>query len=357
MNSMTSVRRALMELTMFGEYGVSDRVGVCEFIENLDDSQLNDLAKNIIMSENQNSCKEYLETKYYEDLNYKNSSASIISESSFSNRRDQILLNEADNKGDSDSLVRLLKTSGWLAVAGYIIKNYSENPAEIARQMTILRQADLAAYEQIVSHIRLVTRGKINLPSRKHTDAALTNLHNAQQKMSNQYKERKPINNDLKNAVNRAKDDVLRAKKLDLQKGIKDSSQAKKYSGKVILSIMGLTGLAILLSQIYHRYLSDAAKHCRGKSGKDRTICINTFKINACDAAIHKAREALTGCKDRVNPEKCVHSIQTQIWNWEKKKREYQKHMILAKREIVSATHPPVTPVENHRSTDGGGVF
>jgi len=357
---ISPVKIALMELVMFGEYKVSDKIGVCEFIERMSDDQLENIAETLIVLDSESDQKSLLENNYNEELKKKNSSV-FMSESIFAKNRDQLILQEADDSGTPDAM-KILKVGGVSALGLYIIKHQAEDPAEVSRMMTNLRQTNLRAYETVAAYVRHVTNGKIDLPSMKKTNVALTNLHNAQQAMSNRYKARKPITPALKNAIDKAKDEVKTAKSLDLKGGAAGLKRAGKYSGLVILAMMGLTGLAIMLVHIYQQYLSDAAVHCKNKKGKENKICILTYKIEACEVAIRKCREALGGCKDKANPEKCIHSVQTQIWNWEKRKRKYQQKIaIMVKEEVTPPQHPSKNPLEDQPSKDGnmtgGGVF
>ena len=356
---LSPVKIALMELVMFGEYGVSDKVGICEFIERMDSIQLESLAKTLMLLDTESDQKFLLESVYNEELQQKNSNV-YMTESIFSKSRDQIILQEAEEI--PANVAEILKRGGYTALALYLIREQARNPAEVARMMTTLRQTKLAVYEKVAAVMREMTRGKINYPTMKHTDAALTDLHNAQQTMANQYRAQKPITPSLKNAVEKAKEKVKAARSLDLTRGEDATKKSLKYSGLAILTMMGLTGLAILLVHIYQKYLSDAAIHCKNKRGVENKVCMLTFKIEACEVALKKCREALVGCKDKPNPEKCIHSIQTQVWNWEKRKRKYQaKISSLAKNAITPPAHPSTNPPEDRPSRDGnlegGSVF
>ena len=280
MNSMTSVRHALMELTMFGEYGVSDRVGICEFIEKLDNSQLEELTENIIMLEKQNGCKTYLESKYQESLTQQKINVSYMSESSFSNHRNQILLQETDDSsGNTTQLRYLLKTGGVMAAAAYIVKLMAENPADAGKQLTNLRIISHERYNDIVAAIHRITKGRIDLPQTHKTVGALQDLHSkyksAIDPLSGKFTGYTPQH---KIDIDQAKETVRQASKEDRgQLGSKISAMLRR-NGKILAGAAGVTGLAIILNHIYQRYLSTAAKNCRGKSGRSAIVCINTYK-------------------------------------------------------------------------------
>ena len=92
---LSPVKIALMELVMFGEYGVSDKVGICEFIERMDSIQLESLAKTLMLLDTESDQKFLLESVYNEELQQKNSNV-YMTESIFSKSRDQIILQEAE---------------------------------------------------------------------------------------------------------------------------------------------------------------------------------------------------------------------------------------------------------------------
>jgi len=358
---MSPVKMALMELTMLGEYGVSDRVGICEFIERMDENQIEDLAKDVIMLEDNVGCKTLLESKYNEELQKQNTRV-CMTESLFSSRRDNIILQEAE--GDHIDLQGAIKTGGAMGGTMWVIKMSAENPPEAHAQMTNLRVISSKMYETIADKVATLTHGKIIFPTMKRTTRALDKLSTALKKAGSEYK-------DLKgNTLVSTQDEIIMAKQRLKDARLKDITGLKKrygnairHNGAIILAMMGLTGLAILANHIYQKYLSDAAKHCRGKQGVAKDICVSTFKIEACEAAIQKCREALGSCKDKPNPEKCTHSIQTQIWNWERRKRKYQQRIAArAKQTVAKPPHhstlgPEDQPSKKSKKSGGVSVF
>ena len=338
---MSPVKKTLMELVMLGEYGVSDKVGICEFIERMDDNQIDDLTKDIIMLENYiGNCKIFLEFKYNEELQKKNSSV-FMTESLFSNRRDSIILQEADGDSQKIDLKGAIEMTGVTGGAMWYMKTGVTNPPEANRQMVNLRRSSLDMYHAVAGAIFNLSGRRIILPQLSRTDAQLRNLHNVHQAASEKMKAGIPYDKSMDDAAKRAELKVKAARRIDLKKSIKGIEHAGHVAGLAVLSLMGTTALALLATHIYQKYLSDAAKNCRGKSGTAKELCINTFKISACDAAIQKCREALPGCKDKNNPEKCTHSIQTQIWNFERRKKLYQQKMVsVTKRSLTPPRHP-----------------
>jgi hypothetical protein len=339
MNEMSLVKKTLMELVMLDQYDVSDKVGVCEFIERMDDKQIEELANDIILLEDDCGCKTLLESKYNAELQKKNSSV-FMAESLFSNHRNNILLQESDSDVPKYDIGAAIKTGGVMGGAMWYMKTVVTNPPEASRQLANLKRHSLDLYHSVARAIHNLSGGHITLPELSRTDKALTDLHDIHFKASEQMKAGKPLTDQMRRAAKRAELRVKKARSVDLSAGMRGVKKAGNIAALSVLALMGTTALALFTVRVYQKYLSDAAKNCRGKSGAAKELCINTFKIHACDAAIQKCKEALIGCSNKNNPEKCMHSIKTQIWNWERRKKTYQQ-------KIISITKHAVTPPRN----------
>ena len=81
----------------------------------------------------------------------------------------------------------------------------------------------------------------------------------------------------------------------------------------------GLTGaalgaLALYASvKLYKRFMSKAAKSCKGQSGAAKTLCIKKFQHDAIGAQIKDLESAMNACAKAKNPEKCKIPIQKKI--------------------------------------------
>lgn len=89
---------------------------------------------------------------------------------------------------------------------------------------------------------------------------------------------------------------------------------------RVVLGPLALSSLLIYGSyKTYKRYFSKAAKACAGKSGKERSMCIKTFQVQALKAQISDLSKAKVACNKSKNPEKCANAINNKIAKLQKK--------------------------------------
>jgi len=76
----------------------------------------------------------------------------------------------------------------------------------------------------------------------------------------------------------------------------------------------------ILSIVIYRRMMSKAARACKGKSYKEKSACMNQYKIKGCEAAIAKLESSKSICN---GDDICIHKIQRKIEKWEIRKARY----------------------------------
>lgn len=69
----------------------------------------------------------------------------------------------------------------------------------------------------------------------------------------------------------------------------------------------------------YKRFLSQAAKACKGMSGLDKTNCMSKFKKKAQAAKVQSLQSGLSKCSKDKNPAKCKAKVQKAL-NKEKAK-------------------------------------
>jgi hypothetical protein len=91
-------------------------------------------------------------------------------------------------------------------------------------------------------------------------------------------------------------------------------------SGKAVIG--GAVLAALLLygaAKTYKRFFSQAAKACKGKSGREKTICMNNYRIKALRAQLADIKRARTSCSKSKDPGKCGKITGAQIKKIENK--------------------------------------
>ena len=69
----------------------------------------------------------------------------------------------------------------------------------------------------------------------------------------------------------------------------------------------------------YKKQWSKAAKSCKGKVGKDKTLCITKYKLKASEMEMSAAKKVMSQCSKTKNPNKCKQKIQSEIKRIQKK--------------------------------------
>jgi len=98
---------------------------------------------------------------------------------------------------------------------------------------------------------------------------------------------------------------------------------ATKRRVQVKVAVYGTVALAALAIFIYRRYLSQAAKSCKGKSGSERTECIDNYKVQGARAAIQQLESKRSKCTSQKNPEKCNMRINKEVTKWKARMKKY----------------------------------
>jgi len=90
-----------------------------------------------------------------------------------------------------------------------------------------------------------------------------------------------------------------------------------------------------LLSAIYKRYLSKAAKACRGKKSFERRLCVVSYKLMGRKSQILKVKQSIGSCSQEKNPDRCVEKMNNQVkkYNGDMTKLSNQFKSIKAKGE------------------------
>jgi len=338
-------KRAIMDLVMFDHYDVSDKVGVTEWIESLSDSEIFTLSESLIG--NDNNGKVILENLYNENLKSK-SSVNVIQETKWQDQRNSILMEAEERTTPPIDVVKFLKTGSVIAVSLFLAKVWITDPELFHTYMNNLKEFRANAYQTIAHRVNLLVQknpqakekgllypsavpvqaGFKELKDERARlqilkDTPITNFVKAEEKHQQILAAQKRIQ-DIEQAISGKTKEVKSGIRQTLKSTAKDVGRAFKVPALVIA---GTTAASIALYQIYKRFLSTAAKACKGKTGKDKEACMLTHHINACDVVIEKAKKFLEDCPNSKNPDKCAHTTQSTIWNWERKKQQAQQKL------------------------------
>jgi hypothetical protein len=80
------------------------------------------------------------------------------------------------------------------------------------------------------------------------------------------------------------------------------------------LAATALAGVAAYgATKIYKRFFSQAAKACAGKSGAQKTACMQQYKVKASQAKVQSLMRSKATCKKAKNPQKCMAAIDAEI--------------------------------------------
>ena len=96
-----------------------------------------------------------------------------------------------------------------------------------------------------------------------------------------------------------------------------------------ITAAAALTGTLLAkraMEFVKRRYLDAAAKMCKGKSGKERTQCIEKIQNKKIDDTIAALKKAKAQCGKTKNPEKCAKKIDKDIAYQQKVKAQKLWH-------------------------------
>jgi len=90
--------------------------------------------------------------------------------------------------------------------------------------------------------------------------------------------------------------------------------------GAVAMSALAVAALLTYAGvKAYKRFLSQAAKACKGKSGAEKTACMKAYKAKGIKAQIATIKSGMSKCAKTKNPEKCKKALATKIAGLQKK--------------------------------------
>lgn len=322
-NDILVQRRTLIDLVMTEHYQVENPIAVATMLESMSSQHIRKVFDCLTKN------NDILSTKVLNELlvqkNNSNNSAIIVNESVWKDQRNTVLLKEDDNKSHitDDEIIRVIKY-GTIAslVPIYFTK---DGPARIANGLKLATDVPAQKYNAIrlslIKLKKLKLHDKIQKASGAEKQKLIKQAHSvilpnitANTKLTNRWLIKKDVPAAAKLA---AKQKLI----TNIMGGV---GSVLKTSGKVVLAVAGITALYLLIHKLFNKMNIAAAKACKG-AGSERKKCILTYKINACTEIIKKLEEALPGCKDKANPQKCTLSIQKEIWFWSKRKGQYQE--------------------------------
>ena len=311
-----ATRRGLMDCIILDDFGVSDKMGVAEMVENMPDELFSNLYESFLKIDPIET-KQSLDSMYSDYLIETNSSGVVIGKQNvWEDKRNNVLISEADNeKSDqdkfNDALVKVAMTASAPVLIKFIVDEYRKPGGKdlVEDGVKHLKRKVPAAYARIqkapIIRQILPRAGAVKVKSDKAIDT-----------------------------ISKAADKV----DATLAKIKRGTTSRNAMIGLAVLG--GVTAVATAMQYTYQRYMSKAAKSCGGKSGRERTSCILKFKINAASQAVKAAEVMLDGCEDKSDPQKCKYSIQKKIWYWNKRKQKYQDKLAkLAQSKSQFRTH------------------
>lgn len=83
-----------------------------------------------------------------------------------------------------------------------------------------------------------------------------------------------------------------------LSKGVKTG--LKYAGGAAVAALLGYGAV-----KLYKAFLSKAARACKGKSGAEKTACIQAYKVKGYQAQANAIKAGMSKCEKSKDPEKC----------------------------------------------------
>jgi len=101
------------------------------------------------------------------------------------------------------------------------------------------------------------------------------------------------------------------AERFGISTGLKAGQEVGLKQG--IVAGVGASAIAALIIfasiKAYKRFLSKAAKACKGKSGDEKTLCMKNYKKRALSQQIIDLKKGKRVCSKTKNPKKCILGI------------------------------------------------
>ena len=293
----------LLNLIARGHLPLANRTASLNFAKNLDEGSATKICFEMLKFDNAKDSALFLEEAQREFLNLHNSVPVVIdNDAAFRHQRDAILLREDSNPrqdqeisidGETRHFVNLFRRGGIVLAAGWYI---SRNPQQQENIRRNLKNIYPAIYEILQNNI---VGKKLGLPSDK----------------GEFYK--RLFNQALGRSKENGSEYMTKADKKVFHQFMRNA-QRKASTGVAIAA--SIVAALTVISMVYKRYFSEAAKSCKNLSGKARTICMTKARIKASDAAIARAEKSLIECSSAKNEEECIFKMKVEIRSWKKKK-------------------------------------
>ena len=344
-----SIRHGLSDAIKHGTISVSDKVGMTNWIDSMSEEQLLETFDMINVLEIEHEQKKFLEESFRDAQIEKNPELITLTESVYANAVGHILT-EADETSDprKEPISKILKHGTVAAGASYLLwVAMNKGPDEFNRQLQGLKIISKEKYQQVRNALYRMRKSKGEngiLPDLTKSIEKNRELHkHLSQKGNIDAETTAGLTGEMRSATS--------ASLGNMKKNILGFlNKSKRYA----VIALGLTATSALLFAVYQRFASKAAKACRGEAGsKARKVCVLRFKIKACDEAVRAGHEALGGCSKHKNPERCTHSIQSDIWNWQRRKKKYEAKLALVagSRELTPSNDAGSKPdIFRHRA-------
>ena len=90
---------------------------------------------------------------------------------------------------------------------------------------------------------------------------------------------------------------------------------------------IGATSLLMNAYKIYKEYLTKAARQCNTMTGRDKSLCMTKYRLDATKAQMERLRKDLSKCKEAKYPQKCENKLKEKIKSLQDKhKKLYRRY-------------------------------
>jgi G:T/U-mismatch repair DNA glycosylase len=101
--------------------------------------------------------------------------------------------------------------------------------------------------------------------------------------------------------------------KVSTNQMVKDIEQSSLMPIRIAVWFFVGWHLGRLLRQLHERYLSKAARECRGRKGTELDTCIKKYKIQSLQAQIRQVQSSARLCSKTTDPQKCNQEIRKKL--------------------------------------------
>jgi len=299
----------LMNLVTRGHLKVRNPIGTQKFIEQLDNDSCKTILENLLFVNDSRVCTRMLED-IQESYELKNDTRHFVSEHTLNKERDKVLLKEdsddysvdamsigKDIADDVRSFLKYLKYAGIAGAAFALLRYPPEKRQELLKN---LKEYHSKVYDMLIASPVF----KKILPEEAGFSGRMAKtfwtLNKSHLKPSDKMYIHK-VGHGIANAA---------------------------------LIAAGITGAIIGINIAYKEFFSQEARQCKGKTGKNRTICMCNAIITAAEKAKAKSEDALLKCDAAKDPQECRYKLKCEIRSWMKKIEEQKRK--LARLEMVN---------------------